>query len=410
MDNRPRTETRGVEITVGCDGGELRGRDDRALQAAIDYVDRLGGGTVIVLAGRYDMSNSLFLRAGITLCGEGDDTVLYKCPGHGQALVRDSDWYEASVEVGDGQGYRPGSGVMLRSYQDESDWLRDVVRATVTRVEGQVLTLSKRLRENMWLEHRASAAPLFPLITAEEETHDVTIRDITLDGNRDENEEINGNYSGGVFIQRCDRWTFERVTSRSYNGDGFSFQVCDDIHFDRCRSQGNANLGFHPGSGSQRPVFHECVSTGNSQGIFFCWGVSDGLVERCTCSDNRDYGISIGHRDTDNRVVDTTIERNEKIGVLFREQTTFRSGHRNLITGSTIADNGANLDGVGVDVRGETCDIVLQDNVISDSGRGVQRIGVRIGEQAKRIDTEKNTYVGLADDVTESGKAREETT
>ena len=55
MDNRPRTETRGVEITVGRDGGELRGRDDRALQAAIDYVDRLGGGTVIVLAGRYEM-------------------------------------------------------------------------------------------------------------------------------------------------------------------------------------------------------------------------------------------------------------------------------------------------------------------------------------------------------------------
>jgi len=158
------------------------------------------------------------------------------------------------------------------------------------------------------------------------------------------------------------------------------------------------------------PVGMKCVSTGNSQGIFFCWGVSDGLVERCTCSDNRDYGISIGHRDTDNRVVDTTIERNEKIGILFREQTKFRSGHRNLITGSTIADNGANLDGVGVDVRAATCDIVLQDNVISDSGRGVQRIGVRIGEQAKRIDTEKNTYVGLVDDVTEFGKAREETT
>jgi len=35
--------------------------------------------------------------------------------------------------------------------------------------------------------------------------------------------------------------------------------------------------------------------------------------ERCVCSDNIDYGITIGHRDTDNRISDCVIERNGKV-------------------------------------------------------------------------------------------------
>jgi len=46
-------------------------------------------------------------------------------------------------------------------------------------------------------------------------------------------------------------------------------------------------LGFHPGSGSQRPLFVDCVSRRNCQGIFFCWGVTDGIVRRCVCANNR---------------------------------------------------------------------------------------------------------------------------
>ena len=75
--------------------------------------------------------------------------------------------------------------------------------------------------------------------------------DRLLDGNRDNNEHINGNFSGGVFIQSCNRWRFRNVTSRNYNGDGFSFQVCDDIQFENCNAVNNADLGFHPGR-SQR--------------------------------------------------------------------------------------------------------------------------------------------------------------
>ena len=118
-----------------------------------------------------------------------------------------------------------------------------------------MISLSKRVYKNMWLDERATLATIFPILTAEEGVCDVAIENIVLDGNKEENEEINGNYSGAVFLQRCHRYTFRNVTACNYNGDGFSFQVCDDFVFENCVSENNANLGFHPGSGSQRPRF-----------------------------------------------------------------------------------------------------------------------------------------------------------
>ena len=110
-------------------------------------------------------------------------------------LTRDSDWYENRVTVEDPSPFRPGCGIMLRSYADGGG-LREVVRDTVVDVDGSELTLSRRLLKNFWLEHRATAATLFPVVTAEEGVCDVTVEDLVLDGNHDENEEINGNYAG----------------------------------------------------------------------------------------------------------------------------------------------------------------------------------------------------------------------
>ncbi len=401
--NRPITARRDMVLTVGQDEGDLQGTDDKALQAGADYLRRLGGGILQVLPGVYTMRNALYLHAGLTVRGEGDATVLKKATGFRTELVRDSDWYEARVAVRDASGFSAGDGVMLRAFRG-GDGRMEVVKDTVTAVEDNLISLSMRIYKNMWLEERATLATVFPILTAEEGVHDVRIEDLVLDGNREKNEEINGNYSGAVFLQRCHRYRFSNVTARNYNGDGFSFQVCDDFVFDNCVSRGNANLGFHPGSGSQRPVFRNCRSTANSQGIFFCWGVSDGLAEDCTCSDNLDFGISIGHRDTDNRIRNCTIERNHKVGVLFREPLSeFRGAHRNVVASCRIRDNGFAADGAGVDIRGETHHVEIRDCRIEDTGEGKQKIGIRIDEGARDTVVRGNQFVNLEEDVRARG-------
>lgn len=387
-------------LTIGPDSGDLRGADDRVLQAGIEYLNRLNGGVLRLLPGVYTMRNALYLRPNITLQGSGPETVLKKAPSTVSPLIQESDWYESRVRVENPVGFSAGSGLLLRGYYEGGYLPMIVVKDTITAVEGDTLSLSKRLDYNFWPSKRATAATLYPLITAEY-VDNVTIENLTLDGNRNENDAINGNYAGGVFLQHCDRYTLRNVISRNYNGDGFSFQVCDDIRFENCVSENNANLGFHPGSGSQRPVFSRCVSRGNGLGLFFCWGVSDGLAEECILSDNLDFGVSIGHRDTDNKLVRCTVERNAKVGVLFREDDgdPFVAGHRTVIDSCLIRDNGVAADGVGVDVRAEVYDTTIRNCRIEDSGQGLQRVGVRIGPKAQRVHLEDNHFTGVKSPV-----------
>ena len=396
-DNRPVTTRREMVLTVGQGEGDLQGGDDRVLQAGADYLHRLGGGVLQILPGIYTMRNALYLHPNLTVRGSGDETVLKKAEGVLTALVRDADWYEARVEVEDARGFRAGDGVMLRSYGNAG---MTVVKETAMAIEGQVISLGKRIYKNMWLDERATLATIFPLLTAEEGVCDVTIENLILDGNKARNEEINGNYSGAVFLQRCHRYAFRNVTARNYNGDGFSFQVCDDFVFENCASKNNANLGFHPGSGSQRPRFRNCRATGNSQGIFFCWGVSDGVARNCVCSDNRDFGISIGHRDTDNRIVNCEIARNHKVGLLFRTPLSeFRGAHRNAIHSCAIRDNGFAENGYGIEIRGATHHVEIRDNRIEDSGDGRQKVGIMIEAEARGTVIAGNTFVNMESDV-----------
>ena len=390
--NRPMRNRQDLVLTVGQNEGDLQGKDDKIIQAGIEYLNRMGGGTLHILPGVYNLRNAIYLHTNITLRGSGERTVLRKSDSVVTKLLRDSDWFEYGVQVGDVKGFVPGGGIMLRSRKGAGDWQYDVLRATVTAIEGDVLYLDGLTKENFWIEKDATAGTVFPILTAEN-VNNVVVQDIVLDGNRDKNEHINGNFSGGVFIQYCNKWSFKNVISRNYNGDGFSFQVCDDIQFESCQAINNADLGFHPGSGSQRPVFRSCKSRGNSQGIFFCWSVSDGLAENCILSGNRRYGISIGHRDTDNVIRGCKIESNGEVGILFRKEANeFRCGSRNLIENCMIRDNGTKRTGFGIDIQGKTEDITVRNTKFENTAGKNQKTGIRIGQMAGRIVMQGNAF------------------
>ena len=50
-----------MTITVGPKKADLVGSSDRVLQAAVDYIARLGGGTVKILPGTYTLRNAVHL-------------------------------------------------------------------------------------------------------------------------------------------------------------------------------------------------------------------------------------------------------------------------------------------------------------------------------------------------------------
>ena len=62
------------------------------IQAAVDHLARLGGGTVLIKAGTYRLRNAVYLQGGVHLRGEGTGTQLIKEPSNTTALKLDSDW------------------------------------------------------------------------------------------------------------------------------------------------------------------------------------------------------------------------------------------------------------------------------------------------------------------------------
>jgi hypothetical protein len=390
-----------LEVTVGQDRADFVGTNHLALQAAVDYVSALGGGTVQILPGTYEMGNSLFLRSGLRLVGSGEDTVLRKCDWTCQQMTEDTDWYSNRVAIKSASAFSIGGGVLIRGKCPHYG-KPQFIKRTVVAVDDNVLYLDKALRANVWLDTEPEAASLFPVITGEF-VNDVTIESLIIDGNRANNDNLNGNYGGCIFIQDCNRIRVSYVTARDYNGDGISWQICDDVTIDQCRCINNSDLGLHPGSGSQRPIITDNTIIGSSQGLFFCWGIRHGRAEGNTIEDCDKYGISIGHRDTDNLVRNNCVRRSGINGVLFREHPSpARDPHRNVLEGNLIVDSGAHDECVAIEMLGTATGVVLRNNRIVDTRRkhaSRNRIGIRIGEKIQELTMQGMSFVGVDTDI-----------
>lgn len=390
-------------VTVGQNNADIAGANDKAIQAAVDYVTRLGGGTVKIQPGTYRLRNSVFLSSNVRIVGAGDDTILVKIPSVETTLAVDSDWYDQEITLTDPAGFEVGDGVCLRT-KDADSGASHVLKRTLIARSGNRFKLDKALRQNYWIGNTPAVTSVFPLLTAEF-MNDITIENIALDGNKENNAYLDGNYGGCIWFQDCSRLTMRGVTARNNNGDGISWQICHDVLVENCYSHDNKDLGLHPGSGSQRPLIRNNRLERNGIGIFFCWGVKYGLAEKNRLEDNRDYGISIGHRDDENLVRDNDVLRSGKVGILFRpERGEGFTAQGNRFENNRIIDSGAD-DGVGIDIQGVTASNIIAKNTVKETRGPASRIGIRLGEQSGTNELTDNTIEGYNIPVQDLRKA-----
>jgi hypothetical protein len=383
-----------VSVSVGNAKADLVGADDKVLQAAVDYVARLGGGTVRVLPGTYRLRNSVYLAGRVRIVGSGPDSILVKEPSIESKIEADSDWYDQEITIADPRGFRVGDGVVIRAKNPHNGGATVLKRTLVAR-NGKRFKLDKALRENVWLPGTPTVATLFPLLSGEY-VADVVLEDLALDGNKSRSAHFDGNFSGCIFLQDCNRVTIRKVIARNSNGDGISWQITHDTVVEGCELIDNADLGLHPGSGSQRPIIRDNKVRGNSIGIFFCWGVKDGLAEKNVIEDTRRHGISIGHRDTDNFIRDNDVRRSGEVGILFRpERGKSYAPHRNRVENNRIIDSGP-AAGVGVDVAGEVESITLAHNDVRETRQPMSRVGIRIAATTRDVRLVDNKIEGFA--------------
>ena len=384
-----------LTLTVGPAKADLIGNDDKVIQAAVDYMARLGGGTVKILPGTYTLRNSVWLSSRIRIIGSGPESIITKIPSTLVEISDDSDWYDQEVTVKEGRAFKIGDGVVLRTKNPHNSGT-DVIKRTLVARSGNRFKINDGLRENVWLSGKPTMSSLFPLFTSEYTT-DVWIENLTFDGNRENNEHLDGNYGGCIFLQDCNRYTFRNVETRNYNGDGISFQICHDVVVDNCHSHDNADLGVHPGSGSQRPKILGSRMERNNIGLFWCWGVRHGLAENNTMDGNQDYGISIGHCDTDNVMRHNQVLNSGKVGIIFRDDARGQDfwANRNLVEKNRVVNSGGD-DGVAIDIHGKTRDTRILDNEIVEMRNPMNRIGIRIAATAGQVALEENKIRGFA--------------
>jgi len=383
-----------LTLTVGPDSGDLMGSSDRVLQAAVDSVARLGGGTVRLLPGTWQLRNSLVLPSRTRLIGSGADTILTRPASVSTVLAADSDWYDQEITLRDAAGFHLGDGVVLRATNPHNGAVTVIKRTLIAR-SGNRFRLNDGLRENLWLSGKPTCDSLYPLLTGDNSS-DVIIEDLTLDGNRGQTGHLDGNYGGCIFLQDCKRYTIRRVIARNNNGDGISFQICHDVVVQDCHSHDHADLGVHPGSGSQRPMILGNRLERNSQGLFWCWGVKFGLAENNIIEGNRLYGVSIGHNDTDNMMRNNVIRNSGTFGVLFRNEDRGVDfwPNRNVLEHNTIENSGGR-DGVAIEIQGKVRDLRFTGNKILESRAPEKRTGIRISADAGNIELSENQITGF---------------
>jgi len=394
------------KITVGLRDADINGADSRALQAAMDYIAGLGGGVVEIGGGEFLMSDSLHLRSFVTVRGTKGKTILRKAKAASSPLALDGDYGEEQITVANADGFKVGDGVAV---WDSNSGGFNITVARITGRNGNTFSIDQPLNADCMVANKAQAATVFPVVSGYN-LEGARVEDLIIEGNKEENVYLDGCRGGGIFLYRGFGTVIENCVVRNYHGDGISFQQSNDVLVQHCVSEDNAGLGLHPGSGSQRPVVRECVARHNGEdGLYLCWRVRHGLFEKNILENNGRFGISIGHKDSDNLLENNQVRLNHADGIYFRNETEGMGGHRNRLEHNLIENNGDKGDAAGIRVRGETRGLVFKNNIIRDTRpleARKQAVGIRIEEAAGEVVLEDNKIEArtIVEDQRKSGR------
>lgn len=329
-------------IRVGIDEGDVRGNDHRAIQAAIDYVANLGGGTVEIAAGRYTLRHGLQLRSNVHVVGLAGRTVLVLGAGRKSALAKDVAKGATEITLADAAGFELGDAIAL---EDRAGHGFEVTTATlVARLGPESFRIGQPAESAYLMARNAEVKHAFSGVVGVN-VRNASVQRLVIEGNHGVpgSEYLGGCRGGGIYLCGCENVLVSRCVVRKFHGDAISFQKkCTKVTIERCLCENNFNVGLHPGSGSHGCIVRKNKLTRNGYvGLFVCVGVRKTLFEDNDITDNAGCGISIGFGDTDNTFRLNRVTNNAETGVLFRRDSprAEHGAHRNLFESNVIKDN-----------------------------------------------------------------------
>ena len=227
------------------------------------------------------------------------------------------------------------------------------------------------------------------------EAENVLVSNLVIDGNKANNERMDGCNGGGVAILKSRNVTIENVHVKDFNGEGITWQITENVTVQNCEIEGSGNIGLHPGTGSPKSkILNNNVHHNTVDGLFICWRVHHSVVKNNQFHSNGRHGICTGHKDSDVVFEDNHIFENGSDGVNLREENSRNSPHRNTFINNLVENNGQSGEGYGFAVYSEPQDLVLKDNIIRDTVAGTQRAGVFLLKKVPNVNMEGNKISG----------------
>ena len=229
-----------VRITVGLRDADIIGSDNRALQAAVDYVGNLGGGVVEIGPGEYPHARFAAPAQPRDGAGRRRQTVLKKDREYRSPLAADGDFGEAAITVQNPEGFAVGRGVYVAS-KTERNFLG--ICATILNARSNYFTLSRSMNADLMMTDEAFAATVFPVISGYDLDH-ARVENLAVDGNRAEQSRPRSTAAAPPASSSIAAITaaISNCLVRDYNGDGISFQQSNDVDRGRLRRRALCRL------------------------------------------------------------------------------------------------------------------------------------------------------------------------
>ena len=146
----------------------------------------------------------------------------------------DGDYGEEQFTVADAAGFEVGDGVAI--WDKGANGFHTTVARIIGR-SGNTFAIDMSLNADCMVDNGGHAATVFPVVSGYH-LEGARVEDLAIDGNKEENVYLNGCRGGGIFFYRCPGAVIERCTVRNYNGDGISFQQCNDVTVTRLHQRG----------------------------------------------------------------------------------------------------------------------------------------------------------------------------
>jgi len=378
------------EITVGGSNSTIQGFTNKAIQGAVDALPPKGG-TVRLSAGTFQMKAPIRLKSNVELIGSGDSTLLTRIDGFRSRIMIDADYGECEARVVNPNGFSVGMSIQV---SDRNNWIcEDVTVAVITGIEGNTLHFDSELVRNYRVSDNGTITNAGSCISVVD-AQNVLISNLKIDGNRANNDELDGCFGGGIAITRAQYVTVDSVRITNFNGEGITWQLTDHVSVINSEIWNCANMGLHPGIGSPNTLVENNNSHHNRVGLFLCWRVVDGMAKGNQLHHNSDCGISTGHKDTDMLFVENHIYENGKNGIEFRDESASNSPHRTTFLNNIVEDNGTINEGFGFKIQGNAEDILIKDNIIRNNANGKQKAPISLRSSSPAITLENNTISG----------------